>query len=68
MIWSGIAELHNTLTLQEQGKLIELRQDGGLRSQFFDFPLDRFWVITSNKFTNLANRALPNFIFNNLSL
>ena len=27
MIGSGIAELHNTMTLQEQGKLIELRQN-----------------------------------------
>ena len=51
--YSSVAELNNTLTLQEQEKLIVLRQDRGLR--FFDLRLDRFWVMTSNEFINLTN-------------
>ena len=38
--YRSVAELHNTLTLQEQDELIELRQDRGLRLQVFDLPLD----------------------------
>ena len=36
--YSSVAELHNTLTLQGQEELIELRQDRGLRLLFFDLP------------------------------
>ena len=43
--YSSVAELHNTLTLQEQEELIELRKDGGLRLQFFDLSSDRFWIM-----------------------
>ena len=38
--YRSVTELHNTLTLQEQDELIELRQDRGLRLQVFDLPLD----------------------------
>ena len=39
---SSVAEVDNTLTLQEQEKLVQVRQDRGLRLRFFDCPLESF--------------------------
>ena len=56
--YSSEAEVDTTLTLQEQEKLTELRQDRRLRLRFSDLPLESFWLKTSNEFSNLAYRAI----------
>ena len=56
--YSSVAEVDNTLTLQEQQQLVQVRQDRGLRLRFFDCPLESFWLEISSEFANLAYRAI----------
>ena len=56
--YSSVAEVDNTLTLQEQEQLVQVRQDRGLRLRFFDCPLESFRLEISSEFANLAYRAI----------
>ena len=56
--YSSEVEFYDTMTLQEQEELIQLRQNHGLRLRLFGLPLHSFWVIFFNEFTKLEIRAV----------
>ena len=60
--YSSEVEFYDTMTLQEQEELTELRQNHGLRLRFFGLSLQSFWVFFSNEFTKLAIRAVSTLL------
>jgi len=47
--YSSASVAGKDMTLKEQEELIELKQDRGLKLNFADLPLDRFWLSVANK-------------------
>ena len=60
--YSSVAEVDYALTLQEQEKMVQLRQNRGIRLRFFDCPLESFWLDISSEFANLAYKAISTLL------
>ena len=57
-LYSSTAIVGLDMTLQEQEKLTELRQDCSLKLCFAEVPLNSFWIIAAKEFPVLSNKAV----------
>ena len=56
--YSSFAVVGLDMTLQEQDKLTELRQDRSLKLCFAEVPLNNFWITAAKEFPVLSNKTI----------